>query len=107
MNRCDNTEHLRRALQLSKAMRIAAGESEWERVVALEAERRPVIENAFTGKEDSSSSRRNAEQLVREILELDRQVMQQAGKARDSAADELANLSRGRRVVNAYRSVAR
>jgi hypothetical protein len=100
-------EHLRRALRLSKAMQIAAGESEWERVVALEAERRPVIENALTGKEDSSSSRRNAEQVVREILELDRQVMHQAREARDCAADELANLNRGRRVVKAYRSVAR
>lgn len=99
-----NLEHLQRTLALSQALHAAAKAGDWERMASLETARRPIIEKAFQGGqaiEDALGGR-----LITEILELDRQAMALAGTARDAVAEELGKLSRGKRVVNAYRAVA-
>jgi len=72
-------------------------------VVALEAERRAILEQAFATREPLTES---LAAQVREILALDQVLMEASLRLRDQIGSELGELSRGRRGTEAYRATA-
>jgi hypothetical protein len=74
---------------------------DWEQVLELERRRSGLLEQAFTEAlpaDEPTASR------IRAILETDKRLMSLGVEARDEAASELAQLQRGRKGQQAYRS---
>ena len=88
--------HTHRMLELAVA-------DDWQRVVALEAERRSLLEQAFATREPLTEP---LAARVREILELDKVLLEASTRLRDDIGEELAHLHRGRRGTQAYRASA-
>jgi hypothetical protein len=100
----DRYQLLDQAVAMTHRMQACGSEGRWDEVIALEPQRRSLLEQAFATR-DAVDERLAAR--VREILEIDKQLMQYSLKARDQAAEELGLLSRGRKGSNAYRATAR
>jgi hypothetical protein len=98
-------DHLRRAAELSDRLAVAAEAGDWEAATRLEAERRPLIDDAFAAGPPSDAE--EAAALIQRILSADRRVASLASHARDEAAAELAALQKGRRMNKAYRDTER
>jgi len=89
------------ALDMSRRMAALGDDGDWDAVVALEPERRTLLERAF-------ATHAPADELVadrvRAILDLDKRLMAQSIEARDRIADELSQTSKVRKATNAYQS---
>lgn len=81
-----------------------AEEGEWIEVIELEKQRRHLLEQAFATRE--AVNERLASQ-IRELLDLDKVLMQMSLKVRDEVAGELGQFNRSRKASNAYRASAR
>lgn len=92
------------AVAVSRRMLMRAEVDDWAEVIQLEAERRNLLEQAFATRApvDEDLARK-----VREILELDKDLIARSLQVRDLVAAELSQASRGRKVADAYRSAAR
>lgn len=91
------------AVRQTHRMLALATEDAWQEVVALEAERRALLEQAFATREPLSES---LAARVREILELDKVLMEASLRIRDEIGTELGRINRGRRGTEAYRASA-
>ena len=91
------------ALRLTAAMTEAAEAGDWDRLVELEAERRPLIEGAFeqVAPEDAAA----LGQAILDLMEADRHIMALARAGRTALASRLEDFSRGRRGRAAYGEV--
>jgi len=98
-------DHLRRAAELSDRLAVAADGGEWEAAARLEAERRPLIDDAFAAGPPADAE--EAAALIQRILAADQRVAALASRARDEAAAELAALQKGKRMNKAYRDTGR
>lgn len=87
-----------RVLELTEAMHEAASESRWNDLVALEAERDPVL---YAG-----AMRQSPETLdtLRSIMLLEKLITDLASAARDETAELLGHTRRVHRAVAAYSS---
>ncbi|MEX1826330.1 flagellar protein FliT [Luteibacter sp. CQ10] len=87
-----------RVLELTESMHEAASESRWDDLIALEAERDPVLH--------SGTMRQSPETLetLKSIMLLDKLITDLASAARDETARELGQARRVRRAVAAYSS---
>lgn len=94
---------LDQAVSQTHRMLTLAAEDAWQEVVALEAERRALLEQAFATREPLTES---LAARVREILELDKILMEASLRVRDQVGAELGRLNRGRRGTDAYRASA-
>ena len=92
---------LDQAIQLSHDMTERGGQGEWSQVIELEARRSALLTQAFA---DAVPADEAALRQIHAILEADKQLMSLSVEARDEAADELANMQRGRKVKQAYRN---
>ncbi|RMG32854.1 MAG: flagellar protein FliT [Gammaproteobacteria bacterium] len=99
----DRQQLLEQALRQTHRMLALASEDAWREVVALEAERRAILEQAFATREPLTES---LAAQVREILALDQVLMEASLRLRDQIGSELGELSRGRRGTEAYRATA-
>lgn len=90
------------AVAMSQRMAALGDAGEWDEVVELEPKRREILQEAFATKDpiDETLARR-----VREILDLDKSLIEKSLEARDSIASELGQTSKGRKVVHAYHAV--
>lgn len=91
------------AVRQTHQMLALATEDAWQEVVALEAERRALLEQAFATREPLSEP---LAARVREILELDKVLMEASLRIRDEIGTELGQINRGRRGTEAYRASA-
>ena len=90
---------LDQALNMSQRMVELGDAGEWDEVVELEPQRRVILEQAFATRapiDEVLASR------VRQILQLDKGLMEKSMKIRDEVAQELGHASKGRQAVNAY-----
>lgn len=92
---------LRRALDLTQAMRAACRESRWEVLPALEAERGVLLRRAFATPPGESEAA-SVERHVRRLLELDREILAACEAEKTACAEQMAHLERARRAVSAY-----
>ena len=92
------------ALDMSRRMAALGDAGDWDAVIALEPERRALLEQAF-------ATHAPADQVVadrvRAILDLDKQLMARSIQARDLIAEELSSTSKGRKAASAYHSASR
>ena len=90
------------ALDMSRRMVDLGDAGDWQGVIALEPERRRLLEQAF-------ATHVPVDELVAErvqaILDLDKHLMAQSIEARDKVADEISQASRGRKAASAYHAV--
>jgi hypothetical protein len=92
------------ALAMSQRMAELGDAGDWPSVIALEPERRQLLEQAF-------ASHAPIDELVAErvqaILDLDWRLMKQTVTARDAMAAELSRATKGRKASSAYRAAGR
>lgn len=83
------------ALALTRAMLEAAGAGDWEQLIALEAERHPLVMQPLAHDEDSVRQ-------LGELLALDRDLYALISRARDAAADQWRIEHERARAIAAY-----
>lgn len=91
---------IEQALILSQQMFEAAGSADWERLIALESERQPLLPMIFA-EELRALPEQSALQL-QEMLDLDRQTVALSAQGRDQLGRELRTIAQGRQATNAY-----
>jgi hypothetical protein len=89
------------ALDMSRRMLELGSAGEWDAVIALEPERRILLEQAFATHVPVDEF---VTERVRAILDLDKRLMAQSTEARDRIAEELGRSGRGRRATSAYQA---
>lgn len=89
------------ALYMSRRMAELGDAGEWDAVIALEPERRNLLEQAFATHAPADEF---VTERVRAILDLDKRLMAQSAEARDRIADELGQSSRARKAAGAYQA---
>ena len=89
------------ALAISRRMAELGDQGEWETVVALEAQRRTLLEQAFSTHAPADEF---VGDRVRTILDLDKRLMAQSIEARDRVAREIEQAGRGRKAAPAYQA---
>jgi len=94
-------EQLRETLKLTQRMLDFAREGEWEHVQWLESRRRFLFRNWFS--QGMLPSPEEVQAIVREILEVDREVSSLVASAREESARVLQEMARGRAATRAYR----
>lgn len=92
------------ALEMSRRMAQLGDDGDWDAVIALEPERRSLLERAFSTHAPADEI---IAERVRAILDLDKRLMARSIEARDRIADELGRASKGRKAANAYQSARR
>ena len=102
----ESTTLLQQILEITREMRTAALESDWEFVQQSEVRRRPLIERCFP-LQDGEVNSELAAASIREIIELDLSIKSLALFAHDELAQSLGKLKLGRQAVSAYASVKR
>lgn len=89
------------ALAISERMIQFGDEGDWRAVIALETERRKLLEQAFATHVPLDEM---VAERVRAILALDKQLMAKTVLARDGLATEISRASKGRKAATAYGS---
>ncbi|MCB1849654.1 MAG: flagellar protein FliT [Gammaproteobacteria bacterium] len=100
----DSTTLLQQILEITREMRTAALESDWELVQQSEAQRSFLIARCFPLQEAPVDPELTAASID-EIIELDRSIQSLALLARDEITHSLGKLKRGRQAINAYVNV--
>jgi hypothetical protein len=103
-------QQLEAVFALTRAM-VAAGEAqEWERLAGLEQQRRPLLSALFSRRGDcdlnpsrSADDRQRLAEGVRQILEMDRRLIEQGETLKRAIGREIERLRQGRQAVQAYR----
>ncbi len=72
---------------------------DWDAVIALEPERRTLLEQAFATHAPADDV---VAERVRAILDLDKHLMAKSMEVRDQIAQELGRANRGRKATSAY-----
>ena len=99
----DREALLEEALLHTHRMLELAARQEWQAVVELETRRRGLLEQAFATREPLTEP---LAERVREILDLDKILLEASMRIRDEVGEELAQLHKGRRGTRAYRASA-
>ncbi|MCG6966525.1 MAG: flagellar protein FliT [Chromatiaceae bacterium] len=87
------------ALDMSRRMAELGDAGDWDGVIALEPERRGLLEQAFATHAPVDEF---VTERVRAILDLDKRLVAQSIAARDQIAEELGQHNKGRKAANAY-----
>lgn len=92
------------ALGMSQRMAELGDAGEWNAVIALEPERRSLLEQAFATHAPVDEI---VADRVKAILALDKRLMARSIEARDKIAEELGDTTKGRKATNAYKAAGR
>lgn len=92
------------ALGMSQRMAELGDAGEWDAVIALEPERRSLLERAFATHAPVDEI---VADRVKAILALDKRLMARSVEARDKIAEELGGASKGRKATSAYKAAGR
>lgn len=88
---------------MSQAILAAAQANDWDAVSALEPQRRTLMEAFFAypvGVADADA----VAQGIREVLDVDREVMVLCQQTKDALSQQMGQLTQGRRAEAAYTS---
>lgn len=85
-------------------MKELGDQGQWADVIELEPQRRAVLEQAFATRAPVDET---LAQRVREILDLDKLLMERSLQVRDEVAAELGQFNKSRKASQAYRASAR
>ena len=90
---------LEQALELTRRRLENARAGDWQPVICAEAERRLLLEQAFATRDllDEALAAK-----VRQLLDLDRDLIEASTRARDELGGELGQITRGNRASQAY-----
>lgn len=88
-------------VQATREMLAQAQRGEWEAVMGLQAERQQRLEAYFSTPVPAELAE-NVAAGIREMLELDRRVMELGRKGMDELARNMNGLRTGRRAQQAY-----
>lgn len=77
-----------------------AQSGDWDTVVAIEAERRPLLYSVFGAVAPGQHVQHQA--LLNEILTANREIMRLAQSRRDELGGQLRQLGKGRNALKAY-----
>lgn len=89
---------------MSRRMAELGDAGDWDAVIALEPQRRGLLEQAFATHAPVDEV---VVDRVTTILDLDRQLMTMSMAARDQVAAEITRVNRGRKATSAYQQVIR
>jgi hypothetical protein len=89
-------------LELSQRMLNLSEQDDWESIVDLEVRRREKLNRVFSRR--PTLSERDVGR-VRDILAVDKTLIERGTVARDAVAEEISRMQLGRKVSQAYRSV--
>lgn len=87
------------ALDMSRRMAELGDDGDWDAVIALEPERRTLLEQAFATHIPADEL---VAERVRAILDLDKRLMARSIEARDHIAEQLGQTGKGRKAASAY-----
>ncbi|GEM_PF-1762516 len=93
-------DRLREALELTRRMLEPARAGEWERVRWLESRRQHILKSWFSHGELPSPE--TVQTVLRQILDVDREVYALVVGARDHSARMMRQAIRGRAAARAY-----
>jgi len=96
-----NPQALADILVLSQEMKQSAELFEWGRVQAQEEQRQLLIQTCFPLGDAVPDAETVAEQL-RQIIDLDRQVMVMVARGRNEAGSAIDKMNQGRTAIQAY-----
>lgn len=82
------------AVALTRAMLNAAGDEDWERLAALEAERRDQLADTVLAAEERA--------VLAELEDLNARLLERVAWSRDQRAERLRSLGQGRAAIEAY-----
>ncbi len=85
---------------LTQRLLVAAEAEEWEQAFAIEAERRPLIEQFFSHLPENRRAVFDAR--VKALLEKDKQVMTLGQSHQRQVGEALKQLNKGKSAVKAY-----
>lgn len=91
---------VKRILAMSRAAEVCAVNSEWLEVADIHARRRDVIDDYF-GQHQNGPESRDAPAL-REVLTIDRRVLELATGERRKLSEMARTVTRGRQAVREY-----
>jgi|KBSSwiStaDraftv2_1062776.scaffolds.fasta_scaffold2691849_1 hypothetical protein len=94
-------EQLARVLELTRSARESAHAGDWSMVVALEAERRPLLRTLFA-QPFPREARSRVAAAIREILTSDAGLIALASAGRNETADETRRVRRSRNAAAIY-----
>ena len=92
------------ALEMSRRMATLGDEGDWAAVIALEPQRRSLLEQAFATHAPADEV---VADRVRAILDLDKRLMARSIEARDRIGADLGRVNKGSRAASAYREAGR
>lgn len=89
-------------LDLTATIGDRAMAGEWEEVIALDAERRLMLESFFASPPTRDEMVRQVDQGIRAILASDRMVMDLAHGMQQAIGEEMRTFRRGHEAAGAY-----
>ncbi len=101
MSASPHMEDLSAALAMTEEMVSVAKDEDWDKLSALEARRQALIQSAFARPIPPADSATMAA-VIRRIQALTRDLITTIGQGRDSIADALDTMAKGRRARSAY-----
>ncbi len=101
MSASPHMEDLGAALTMTEEMMSVAKDEDWETLSALEARRQALIQSAFARPIPPADSAAVAAD-IRRIQALTQDLITNIKQGRDSVADALDTMARGRRARSAY-----
>ena len=92
------------ALHLSEDMLVAAKEDDWGAVSKKESQRRLLIKQVFTTDLSESGQLPEIVDLIKKLLQNDRELMDAGGLAKQALANNMSQLQKNSQASNAYLS---
>lgn len=92
---------LDKATALTRRMTELGAAGQWDEVAEVEAQRQACLTQAFDKR---LLLNERLERQIREIHDMDQELLVLSKRARDALGAELTDLQRGRKVRKAYRS---
>jgi len=99
-----NERKLEQILTQTRRMHALAIDGEWEKVAALEHERKNLMNTCFSS-ETPFDDPQIAAHYIQEIIELNKKAATMGLEARESLGNALGDFQRGRQATQAYQKV--
>ena len=97
----DLLAEVNKLLEHNSAMLNMAKKGEWEKVKEAEAQREGMINHLYQHAVDYPD-KQVIQKATTELIEVNEKLKKLAIQARDSARDELAEMSKGKAAISAY-----
>ena len=96
-----SNDQLIEALQLTQRMKKLADEGSWDELASLEKEQSTMLRACFEAG-SMFENRQQAETTIRQILQLNQEILQLGQEAQLAVRRELQSINKGRNAAKAY-----